>query len=237
MTSFVRKVQLKVDELWLQLIGKIYGSRLVSRMVTNHFHRLYYSTDQRTWWNTTWLGVPILKCPFDLWIYQEILHRVQPDAIVECGTYDGGSALYLAHLCDFLQKGKVLSIDVDRHPNLPEHPRVSYLTGSSTADETLAEVRSFIEGCESVLVILDSDHSRDHVLNELRLYADFVTLNSYMIVEDSNVSGHPIRPLYGPGPMEAIRTFMAETSAFVIDREQEKFYLSFNPSGYLRKVV
>jgi cephalosporin hydroxylase len=84
-------------------------------------------------------------------------------------------------------------------------------------------------------VILDSDHERDHVLNELRLYAPLVSAGSYLIVEDSNVNGHPVVSDFGPGPAEAVEQFLAETEEFEVDRSREKFFLTFNPSGYLRK--
>src|SRR5262249_49042628 len=90
-------------------------------------------------------------------------------------------------------------------------------------------------GKARIMVILDSDHSRDHVLAELREYADFVTPGSYLVVEDTNLSGHPVVRSFGPGPMEAIRDFLRERSDFEPDAEQEKFFMSFNPGGYLRR--
>jgi cephalosporin hydroxylase len=86
-----------------------------------------------------------------------------------------------------------------------------------------------------VLVILDSDHSRDHVLDELRIYSRWVTPGSYLIVEDTNVNDHPALPEHGPGPMEALEEFLAETDEFEIDAPREKFFLTFNPRGFLRK--
>ena len=85
------------------------------------------------------------------------------------------------------------------------------------------------------MVTLDSDHSRDHVLEELRIYSKLVTPGCYLIVEDSNINGHPVLPDFGPGPMEALEDFLAEDSSFVVDRSREKFLLSFNPRGCLRK--
>jgi cephalosporin hydroxylase len=86
-----------------------------------------------------------------------------------------------------------------------------------------------------VLVILDSDHSREHVLDELRLYAGLVTPGSYLVVEDTNVNGHPVFAEHGPGPMEALEAFLAETDEFEVDATREKFFLTFNPRGFLRK--
>jgi len=84
-------------------------------------------------------------------------------------------------------------------------------------------------------VILDSDHSRDHVLDELRLYAPLVTSGSYVIVEDTNINGHPVLPQFGPGPMEALDEFLRESDEFSIDDQREKFFLTFNPRGFLLK--
>jgi cephalosporin hydroxylase len=86
------------------------------------------------------------------------------------------------------------------------------------------------------MVVLDSDHTRDHVLAELRAYKDLVSLGCYLVVEDSCINGHPVVPQYGPGPMEAIELFLQECDWFEIDREREKFFLTFNPSGYLKRV-
>lgn len=198
------------------------------------FHRLYYARLDRTWTQTYWMGVPTLKCPLDLWIYQEILHEVRPDLIVECGTYKGGSALYLAGICDLLGHGEIVTIDVDSLADRPSHPRLHYLTGSSVAPEILREVVDRA-GTGSVLVILDSDHSCAHVLEELRSYRQVVTPGSYLIVEDTCINGHPLLPDFGPGPMEAVAEFLGEAPEYSTDASREKLYLTFNPRGFLRR--
>ena len=86
------------------------------------------------------------------------------------------------------------------------------------------------------MVLLDSDHHMDHVLNELRLYHPLVTPGSYIVVEDTDMNGHPILPKHGPGPMEAAQQFLKETSGFEVDAAREKLMLTFNPRGYLRRV-
>jgi cephalosporin hydroxylase len=201
--------------------------------VTEAFHRLYY--DSAVWKDTYWLGTRTQKCPLDLWVYQEILHETRPDLILETGTAHGGSALYLASVCDHMNRGEVVTVDIAPIEGRPEHDRITYLTGSSTADTVVAEVERHVAGHERVLVILDSDHSRDHVLDELRLFSPWVTPGSYLIVEDTNVNGHPALPEHGPGPMEALEEFLAETDEFEIDAAREKFFLTFNPRGFLRK--
>jgi cephalosporin hydroxylase len=197
------------------------------------FHRLYY--DSETWKNTHWLGVPALKCPLDLWVYQEILFETKPDLIIECGTFMGGSAFFLASIFDLMGHGRVVTIDVEDRGPRPKHKRITYLLGSSVAQETVARVRRHIKRNERVMVILDSDHTRDHVLAEMRTYGPLVTPGCYMIVEDTNINGHPVYEDYGPGPMEALDLFLAENSDFEIDPAREKFFLTFNPRGWLRR--
>jgi cephalosporin hydroxylase len=207
--------------------------RVAEPGVTEAFHRLYYDT--AVWKDTYWLGVRTQKCPLDLWVYQEILHEVKPDLVIETGTAHGGSAYYLASLMDLIGRGEIVTIDIYPLAGRPEHARITYVTGSSTAHEVVQEVERLAEGHERVLVILDSDHSRDHVLDELRIYNRFVTPGSYLIVEDTNVNGHPVLPEHGPGPMEALDDFLAETDALEVDVSREKFFMTFNPRGFLRK--
>jgi cephalosporin hydroxylase len=206
----------------------------IERIVTNLFHRMYYGSPQRTWDNTAWLGTPILKCPLDLWIYQELLTRVRPDVILETGTNRGGSAHYLAGICDVLGSGRVVTVDISAHPNRPEHPRITYLEGSSTSPEIVSRMTAEASG--TVMVILDSDHTRPHVVDELTAYSPLVTPGSYLIVEDSNLNGHPVSPGWGPGPGEAVEEFLGSHPEFCVDGDCEKFFMTFNPRGYLRRV-
>jgi cephalosporin hydroxylase len=209
--------------------------RLRARTTVASFHRIYYDENDRTWSNTTWLGVRVFKCPLDLWIYQELIDRIRPDLVVETGTAAGGSALFLASCLDLVGNGRVVTVDVLDRRDRPEHGRITYLTGSSVSDAIVGEISTAAAASTSVLVILDSDHSAAHVLQELRKYAPLVTPGSYLIVEDTNVNGHPILPSFGPGPYEAVETFLAESSDFVRDPECEKFFMTFNPGGYLRR--
>jgi cephalosporin hydroxylase len=100
----------------------------------------------------------------------------------------------------------------------------------------VAQVAERAAGAGAVLVLLDSDHRRDHVLAELRAYAPMVTPGSYLVVEDSNINGHPVYEDFGPGPTEAVQDFLKERDDFEVDRSREKFLLSFNPGGWLRRV-
>lgn len=206
-----------------------------AQVVIDAFHRLYYDAQKTTWKQTFWLGRTVRKCPLDLWAYQEILTETTPDLIVETGTYAGGSAYYLATVCDLVGRGKIVTIDVEMLAGRPRHRRITYLHGSSVEDEVVERVRRRARRARRVMVVLDSDHSRDHVLRELELYAPLVTPGCYLVVEDTNVNGHPVSPGFGPGPMEAVAAFLETTDDFEVDRGREKLMLTFNPSGYLRR--
>lgn len=239
----LRRLKSELAILRNALQFRLLATSAAARDAATAFHHLFYDAGLvgGTWGNTFWFGTPVLKCPLDLWLYQEIMHRTAPDLIVETGTAAGGSAHYLACLCDLLGRGRVVTIDIDAVSprrgiaGRPVHPRITYLTGSSTSEGILTRVRELARGAERVMVILDSDHSRDHVLAEMRAYAPLVTSGNYLIVEDSNVNGHPVSPEFGPGPMEAIEAFLNEATGFTADRTQEKYFHTHNPSGYLLK--
>lgn len=204
--------------------------------VTTAFHILYHTDENTTWLDTSWLGVPVKKCPLDLWIYQEIIYETKPNVIVEAGTGKGGSAYFFASLLDLMGSGRVLTIDVEDRAGKPRHERITYLRGSSTSDETIQMVRSLIREGDKAMVSLDSNHTKPHVLDELRLYGGLVTVGNYLVLEDTNLNGHPVRPNCGPGPMEALGEFLKENSSFVPDLSREKFGLTFNPRGYLKRI-
>jgi cephalosporin hydroxylase len=207
--------------------------RRFDRAAVSRAHDVLYESD--AWTHATWLGSQALKNPLDLWVYQEIMWETEPELIVETGTYRGGSALYLASLCDLMGRGAVLSIDVEpKRDDYPEHPRITYLAGRSSTDPAVVEeVRERADG-RSILVILDSDHSQRHVEAELAAYAPLVPVGCYLIVEDSNIGR--IRKDLMPGPFEAVERFLAQSDDYEIDREREKFLITFNPGGYLRRV-
>src|SRR5690606_6224110 len=189
-----------------------------------------------TWKNTFYRGVPVWKCPLDLWLYQEILHEVRPDLIIETGTAHGGSAYYLADLCSLLDRGEVVSIDVKDRTNGLAHPRITFLIGSAHDPTPSRKVLPTSHECGSVLVILDSLHTRRHFLAEMRLWNDLVSVGSYLIVEDTNINGHPVRSYHGPGPWEAVQAFRRQNDEFLVDDSMHKFLMTQNPHGYLRRV-
>ena len=206
--------------------------------IVRRFHELYY----RNWIakgadtiNLSWFGHHVLKCPLDLWVYQELLVRTRPDVVIETGTKFGGSALYLAMLLDQIGHGRLITVDIDAQPDCPKHNRISYVSGSSIDPVVISHVRESVGG-QRAMVVLDSNHHADHVYQELLAYSPLVPQGNYLIVEDTNVNGHPAYPEFGPGPMEAVGKFLSERDDFVIDQRCERFLMTLNPRGYLRRV-
>jgi cephalosporin hydroxylase len=200
------------------------------------FHKVSYHSF--TWSMTTWMGVPLLKHPCDLIALQEIVAGIRPALIIETGTAYGGSALYLAHLCDLLGHGQILTIDLEPAAKLPQHPRITYRVGSSVDDEIVGYVSDRAARCGGpVLVLLDSNHSQAHVAAELVVYAPLVTPGSFVVVEDTNVNGNPVLPEHGPGPREAVDAFLAGHRDFERDPLPERFLISMHPGGWLRRIA
>jgi cephalosporin hydroxylase len=167
-------------------------------------------------------------------MYQELIVRARPDFVIETGTFGGGSALYFAMLFDHLEHGHVITIDIENKPEWPVHPRITYVTGSSVDPQIPARVRDEV-GDRRAMVVLDSDHSADHVYQELLAYSPLVKSGDYLIVEDTNVNKHPVVPGFGPGPMEAVERFLSENNDFAVDERCERFLMTLQPRGYLRR--
>ena len=237
-TRYSSRLILLLTAILCLAVGAYGASRWFKRPahVIDAYHIWYQEHNNDTYNNTRWLGVETQQCPLDMFIYQEMLYEVQPDVMVEAGTYMGGSSFYFASIFDLLQKGRVLTIDIEDLPNKPKHPRVQFFLGSSTADSTVARIKDAIRPGEKVMVILDSDHHMPHVLSEMKLYSPMVSLGSYLIVQDTHFNGHPIVPKYGPGPMEAVEDFLKTNHDFEVDRSREKFGMTFNPGGFLKRV-
>ena len=203
-----------------------------------HFHTAWHKYEP--WREIAWFGLPIHKNPFDVFQYQEIISQQRPEFVIECGAYLGGSTLYFAHLLDLVGHGTVISIDLANcwEPQVLAHPRVRALAGSSVDPQILSRVRQLVPPGASCLVVLDSDHRAEHVLAELRAYQEFVQVGNYLVVEDTNLNGHPVSTGWGPGPFEAVEAFLKEDAPFVPDRWRErKLFMTFAPSGWLRRVA
>ena len=207
--------------------------------IIDNFHKLIY--ESAAWDTTRWLGVLSQQNPNDAWIHQEIIFNVKPDFIVETGTLHGGSAaLWATILQQVNPKGRIITIDIEdkaaeakKLPIVKQH--VDFLIGSSTDPAIVAEVQKRVRG-RKVLVILDSDHHKEHVLAEMKAYADFVSVGSYLIVQDTNVNGHPVLANFGPGPMEAVQDFLATNQQFKPDENAERLMFTLHPKGYLKRI-
>jgi len=215
---------------------------VVRQKLIDDFHRLWYDEAPKglTWGSTTYMGVKVWKSPMDMWLYQELIATIQPALIIETGTAFGGSALFYAHLMDQIGHGKVLSIDLNPvQKTYPRHPRISYLGGySSTHLQAVKEAGlaaiTAVQGRGAVMVVLDSNHAQKHVEQELRCYAQLVTPSSYLVVEDTNVNGHPVYPDHGPGPAEALETWLPQHPEFAADARLPARML-FSMHTWLRK--
>lgn len=190
------------------------------------------------YFGSSWFGVRTLQNPMDAWVTQEIIQEVKPDFIVEAGTYEGGSALLWAMILEQVNpRGWVITIDIEDQVTAAKQKaiwreKVDFLVGSSTDPAIVAEVaRRVQEG--RVLVILDSLHTRDHVLAELRAYSPLVSPGSYVIVQDTGLW----QPLQDPTwASQGVREFLETSQGFEADRGRERFLVTNNPSGYLRRV-
>lgn len=205
------------------------------------FNDIYYKSGVTG--ELQWRGSPLLKNPCDLWVITELIQKIRPTAIVETGTHHGGSALYYSDMARLFDL-PVRIITVDLNPKWAEDPAprgIISLSGYSTDANVFRRVVAELEDVQkeqpgAVLVFLDSDHSKDNVLNELKLYASLVTPQSYVIVEDTNVNGHPSSPDFGPGPYEAVEEFLKSDNRFELDRTCERHLLTFNPRGWLKRI-
>ncbi|QQW37346.1 rhamnosyl O-methyltransferase [Mycobacterium marinum] len=207
-------------------------------LASEEYHKWYYSN--LVWNQTTWLGVQCWKSVSDMWNYQEILFRLKPSLVIEFGSRYGGSALFFANV--MRQTGrpfKVISVDISHkslHTVARRDPDIVFLESSSTAPavtEHIERLKSEYGG--SIFAILDSDHSRDHVLAEMKLLRPLLASGDYLIVEDSNINGHPVLPGFGPGPYEAIEAYEHQfPNDYRHDEETEKkFGWTTAPYGFL----
>ena len=205
--------------------------------------------DKHQWIHqTNWFGEPILNLPQDMFALQDIIYKTRPKFIIELGVAWGGSLLFHSTLLTVLGGEKVIGVDIyipdDLKARLNSHgvlsDKIDLITGSSVEPDTLAHIRSIIKNCREVLVVLDSYHSHDHVLAELRLYAPFVGKGHYMVCGDTIIEyippqEHRPRP-WGPGnnPKTALEAFLKETDRFVVDDALDrKLLFTCNPGGYL----
>jgi len=199
----------------------------------------------------SWMGLPIIQMPADVMATQEVIWATKPDVIIETGVARGGSMVFMAAMLQLIGKGKVVGVDIDIRAHnrsaIESHPmasRIELIEGPSTSVETMDRVRAAIPAGASVMVVLDSDHSRDHVLDELRHYAPLVTEGQYIVVADTLLgrcepSQVPTKRsqilLPGDEPLAALHAYLKETTRFEFDEViNGKLVLSSSPGGYVR---
>ncbi|MEO7573742.1 MAG: CmcI family methyltransferase [Acidimicrobiales bacterium] len=187
------------------------------------------------WEHTTWLGRSLPSAPTDLVAYQQLITSVEPDWIIETGTADGGRSLFLASICELLGHGQVLSIGDQLAEDLPVHPRLTYIDGPPAAAATTARVSGIVGSSPHALVVLGGCLSRAGTLTEFEAYAPFVPVGSYAVVTDTIVNGNPVWAGFGPGPFEAVKQILAVHGEFFPDPEPERYSLTFNPGGFLKR--
>ena len=211
-------------------VDRPFVHRLVTRIF---FERLIKKTENFA--HCTWLGNRIWQNPLDLWTIQETITELRPALLIESGTNRGGSALFFTGLFELLGNGEILTIDIKKMHELV-HPRIEFVVGSSLAESTIARVRARAAAASGpIMVILDSDHSEPHVFKEMELYGPVVTPGSFMLVQDGVIdlpSGGGDRP----GPLPAIKRFLASNPQFEVDHERcGRFLITHHPLGWLRR--
>jgi cephalosporin hydroxylase len=203
----------------------------------------------------TWLGRPIIQLPDDVMRIQEAIWQIKPDVIVETGVAHGGSLILYASLCKTMEKGRVIGVDIEIRPHnrkaVEEHFLSSYITmieGNSVGDDILAQVRSLIKPGETVMVILDSNHTKGHVLAELHAYAPMVTSGSYIVATDGMMQDVPDAPRgqsdwTWDNPQQAVKDFLTVNSDFVLEELPRLFdesgtqaQITYWPNAYLKRL-
>lgn len=198
-------------------------------------------------YNFSWMGRSIIQLPEDLMMIQEVIHRVRPDVIIETGVAHGGTSVFYASLFEVLGHGRVISIDIEIRPHnrkaLEEHPlkkRITLIERSSTEPETLKEVQRLIHSQEKVMAVLDSNHSKKHVLKELELYSSLIKSGSYIVAADGSMEDLHDVPGGNPewvtdNPRAAVHEFLLSHPEFEIDSEPTRLGITYWRDAYLRR--
>jgi cephalosporin hydroxylase len=200
-------------------------------------------------YEVTWLGIPIIQLPEDILMVQELIWKVRPEVVIESGVAHGGALILYASLLELLGRGRVIGIDIDiRKYNrlaIESHPmsrRISLVEGSSVEPATLEKVRGMLSPGQGTMVMLDSNHTRDHVRRELELYAPLVSPGSYLVVFDAVMTMVADAPNGKPtwskdNPHEAVEDFLSTHPEFVVDQAYERLSTTYCRGGFLRRLA
>jgi cephalosporin hydroxylase/GT2 family glycosyltransferase len=193
--------------------------------------------DHQAWKDATWLGRPVNRYPADLHVYQELLVNVRPSLLVLVGDDDGlgGRALFVASVCDQLGHGRVVAVGRGEASERPTHPRVTHVAGAPESMAVAQEVAGLAPEPPDALVIVGLG-AMGRVVAAFEHYAPLVPVGGYVVVENTVVNGRPAGAGFGPGPYEAVEAILGRTGEFVPDPAGERYMLTFNRSGYLKRV-
>jgi cephalosporin hydroxylase len=212
-----------------------------SKDLVDRFNDLYYSGGAAG--DLNWDGAPMIKNPCDIWMIVELFQKIRPSVVIETGTHHGASASFYADILNSLKINcEVITVDINPKWHFdPKLKKIHSIIGYSTDVNVFSKIKEIkenilIKNPGNVMVLLDSDHSEKNVLAELDLYSSLVNKGSYIIVEDTNVNGHPSAPSHGPGPKEATDKFLHKNNSFERDLSCQKFLLTFNPGGWLKRI-
>ncbi len=198
-------------------------------------------------YNFSWLGRAVIQLPEDLLMLQEVICRVRPDVIIETGVAHGGGTVFYASLMELLDHGRVIGVDIEIRPDnrraIENHPlakRITLIERSSTDPQTLQEIKQHLGSGQNVLVVLDSDHSKAHVLRELQMYSPLISSGSYLVATDGNMNDLHDLPGGKPrwrtdNPRAAVHEFLASHREFEIDPEPTRLGVTYWPDAYLRR--
>ncbi len=244
-------MKLTIDTIAKILIQEVEGKFRTMDLYSNEAFEIISHQWLKVGWNQkytytfTWMGRPIIQLPEDIVRIQEVIYQVRPDVIIETGVAHGGSLIYYASLCKAMKKGRVIGIDIEIRPHnrkaIEAHemfPLITLIEGSSTAPETLEQVKKLVNPKEKVLIILDSCHTKQHVLEELESYHDIVTPGSYLVATDGIMKDIYDVPRGNPewaldNPVEAVIEFTSKHSEFVL--EEPKWV--FNESKLTKRIT
>lgn len=224
-----------------------YGSNNELKDAAQQFNIV--SNREKYSYNFSWMGRPIIQYPQDMIAMQELIWDIKPDLIIETGIAHGGSLIYYASLMELIGHGEIVGIDIDIRAHnreaIESHPmfkRITLLEGSSLSPEITDQVKELAKGKKTIMVSLDSNHTHEHVLEELKLYAPYTSVGSYCVVFDTIVEDMP-KAMYdrpwdvGDNPKTAVWEYLKENDSFEIDKAiDNKLLISVAPDGYLKRI-